>query len=45
MPKKKNTSVSVTEATHARLKRYCEAQGISMAQLIDTLTADIGAVK
>ena len=34
--------VSVTAKTYDRLKRHCDAQGISMAQWIEAHTQDIG---
>ena len=43
--KQRRGSISVTEKTYDRLRRYCDEQGISMAQLIEMLTLDIGVAK
>ena len=35
--------VSVTAATYQRMQAHCDRHGLSLAQLIDALTADLGA--
>lgn len=40
--KQRRDSISVSAKTYDRLRAYCDAQGISLAALIETVTADIG---
>ena len=42
MPKRRNKSISLKGEVYDRLRKFCNREGISMAQFVEALVADVG---